>query len=299
MWTGSSVPFSVWRKIAMATWQPRRDPIIWATMDIDAGRLLDYIEDVRAATGQHVTPMDLVGRASAKVFEALPGLNGRVVFGNFVPSPTIDCFFVVSLRTDPTSGAEASSTDLSGTVVRRVDQKAPWVIAKEIADRAGSIRHDKDPQFKQAKAVARALPPVLLGPVMDAIAFVTESLQMPLPLLGMEARPYGSILISNVGTYGLDTAAAPWPTFCHVPIGMMMGAVTDKVVARDGKAVVRPMLPLMIGLDHRFVDGYQAATMSRVFRGYLADPAAFDPVPSKPAKRSAPANGRKPAAAKR
>lgn len=30
-------------------------------------------------------------------------------------------------------------------------------------------------------------------------------------------------------------------------------------------------------LDHRFVDGYQAATMARVFREYMEDPAAFDP----------------------
>jgi pyruvate dehydrogenase E2 component (dihydrolipoamide acetyltransferase) len=58
--------------------------------------------------------------------------------------------------------------------------------------------------------------------------------------------------------------------------------VTDKVVARDGKPVVRPMLPVTIGLDHRFVDGYQAATMSRVFREYLADPGAADPVPRSP-----------------
>lgn len=284
IWTAPSVPFSVWRKIAMATWQPRKDSIIWATLDIDAATMLDYIEQVRAATGQHVTPMDLVGRAAGKVFEALPGLNGRVVFGSFVPSPTIDAFFVVSLRTDPVTGVQASSTDLSGTVVRRVNEKTPWAIAGEIAERAGRIRKDRDPQFKQAKAVAKALPPMVLGPVMDAIAFVTESLQLPLPALGMEARPYGSVLISNVGTYGLDSAAAPWPTFCHVPIGILMGAVADKVVARNGKPVVRPILPLTIGLDHRFVDGYQAATMSRVFREYLADPAGFDPIPATPAR---------------
>ena len=40
------------------------------------------------------------------------------------------------------------------------------------------------------------------------------------------------------------------------------------------------MLPLTIGLDHRFIDGYQAATMARVFRAYVADPAAFDPLPT-------------------
>ncbi len=53
-------------------------------------------------------PMDLVGRAAGKVVEALPGLNGRIVFGSFLPSPTIDCFFVVSLRTDLVAGAEAA-----------------------------------------------------------------------------------------------------------------------------------------------------------------------------------------------
>jgi pyruvate/2-oxoglutarate dehydrogenase complex dihydrolipoamide acyltransferase (E2) component len=275
----SAIPFSVWRKIAMATWRPRTDPTISATMDIDAAALLEYIDRVRDATGQHLTPMHLVGRAAGKVFEALPGLNGRVVFGSFLGSPSIDCFFVVSLRTDPVAGVEAAATDLSGAVVRRVNEKPPWVIAKELADRATRIRHNRDPQFKQMKAVVKGLPAVLLRPLMDGIGFVTESLQLPLPLLGLEARPYGSVLISNVGTYGLDTASAPVPTFCHVPVTILVGVVTDKVVARDGQPAVRAVLPLTINLDHRFVDGYQAATMARIFREYLDDPAAFDPVP--------------------
>jgi pyruvate dehydrogenase E2 component (dihydrolipoamide acetyltransferase) len=272
-------------------------------MEIEAPQLLEYIGKVRDATGQHVTPVDLVGRAAGKVLEALPGLNGRVAFGSFLQSPTIDCFFVVSLRTDPVTGAEATGTDLSGAVVRRVNEKPPWVIAKELTDRAKRIRHDEDPQFKQAKAMVRGLPPLLLRPVLDAIGFVTESLQLPLPFLGLEARPYGSILVSNVGTYGLDSAAAPWPTFCHVPFGILMGAVTDKVLARDGQCVIRPVLPLTIGLDHRFVDGYQAATMARIFREYLADPAAFDPVPTPrpPRKRqhtSLGSNGKRAATAR-
>ncbi len=297
IWGAPGVPFSTWRKIAMATWRPRTDPIIWATIEVEARRLLDYIDEVRLATGQHVTPVDLVGRAAAKVFEELPGLNGRVVFGSFLPSPTIDCFFVVSLRTDPVGGLEASSTDLSGALVRRADEKPPWVIARELADRADRIRHDADPEFKRTKSLVKGLPPMLLRPLLDGIGFVTEDLQLPIPFLGLQARPYGSVLISNVGTYGLDTAAAPWPTFCHVPIGILVGAVTDRVLARDGQPVVRPVLPLTVGLDHRYVDGYQAATMARIFRRYLADPASFDPVPTKKPRRQvrrgdAHANGR-------
>ena len=85
--TKSVIPFSVWRKIAMATWRPRTDPTISATIDIEAPHLLEYIDQVRRATGQHLTPVDLVGRAAGKVVEALPGLNGRVVFGSFLPVP--------------------------------------------------------------------------------------------------------------------------------------------------------------------------------------------------------------------
>ncbi len=280
-----SIPFSVWRKLAMATWQPRKDPMISATIDIDAGRLLSYIHQVREATGQHITPMHLVGKAAARVLEAIPSLNGRVVFGSFLPSPTIDCFFVVSLRTDPVTGIQAAGTDLSGAVVRRVNEKSPWQIAKELADRAARIRHDDDPQFKQVKAIVKGLPPLVLRPVVEGIGFVTESLQLPLPFLGLEARPYGSVLVSNVGTYGLESASAPWPTFCHVPFGILTGAVTDKVLARDGQCVVRPVLPLTIGLDHRFVDGYQAAIMARIFRAYLANPAAVDPPPTRSTPR--------------
>jgi pyruvate dehydrogenase E2 component (dihydrolipoamide acetyltransferase) len=282
--------FSTWRKIAMATWRPRKDPMIVASADIDATTLLHYIDDVRAATGCHLTPAHLVGRAAAKVFEALPELNGRVAFGSFLQSPTIDCFFVVSLRTDPVSGAEAAKADLSGAVVRKIDTKPPWVIAAELADRAARIRHDDDPQFKRAKSMVTNLPPMLLRPIMDCVGFVTETLQLPMPLLGVEARPYGSILVSNVGTYGLDSVSAPVPTFCHVPIAVVAGMVTDKVLAQEGRVVVRPVLPLTISLDHRFVDGYQAATMARVFRSYLADPAAVDPVPASVAPQSRPSH---------
>lgn len=170
-----SIPFSVWRKMAMASWRPRKDPTISATMNIEASEMLRYIDDVKAATGQHVTPMHLVGRAAGKMLEALPGLNGRVVFGSFLPSPTIDCFFVVSLRTDPVTGIQAASTDLSGAVVRRVDEKPPWLIAKELADRASKIRHDEDPEFKRTNAMVKGIPPLLLRPVLDAMGFITEA----------------------------------------------------------------------------------------------------------------------------
>ena len=89
--------------------------MISATMDVEASPgSSQYMDQVRDATGQRLSPVHLVGRAAGKVVEALPGLNGRVVFRRFRSSPTIDCSFVASLRTDPVSGAEAVDPDVLG-----------------------------------------------------------------------------------------------------------------------------------------------------------------------------------------
>lgn len=276
-------PFSQWRKIAMATWHTRNDPWITAEMDLDARKALDYISDVRAATGAHVTMMHLVGRAGAKVIEALPVLNGRVLAGRYIPSPTIDVFFTVSLNAEVTGdGQAASATDLSGAVIRRVNEKTPWQIARELDGKARRIRAGRDPMFRISKAISRVLPPMVLRAFLAGTTLVTEDLQIPLPLLGLEARPFGSLLVTNIGSFGLDRAFPPMPTMCHTSVGVAVGAVRQvPVVDADGNIVARPMLPVAAGIDHRYIDGYQAALIARVFRQYMEDPARFDPVPSR------------------
>ncbi|HEU5083564.1 MAG TPA: 2-oxo acid dehydrogenase subunit E2 [Acidimicrobiales bacterium] len=284
--SSTKVPISQWRKIAMATWRPRLDGWITAEVDIDARKAQQYVADVRAATGQHVTMMHLVGRAAAKVLEELPLMNGRIVAGRFVPSPTIDVFFTVSMRPDVTDrGEDAAATDLTGAVVRRVDEKPPWEIARELDERARQIREGHDAQFQLTKRVTQLMPPLVLRSFLSLTTVVTEELQLPLPLLGLEARPFGSVLVTNVGTFGLDRGNPPMPAVSRLPAGVAVGAVKDMAVVEDGQVVARPMLPLAVGIDHRFIDGYQAATIAKVFRGYIEDPASFDPVPKRPAAR--------------
>ena len=283
--------FSQWRKIAMATWRPRQDGMIYASFDIDAEAALAYVQEARAATGEHVTMCHLTGRAVGRVLEAVPGLNGRIVGGVFMPSPTIDVFFTVSLRADVESEGEAAmATDLSGTVVRRVDEKPPWVIAHELADRARRIRNDEDPQFKRTKELTRLMPVPLLRAFLSVSTFVTEDLQLPIPPLGLEARPFGSFLVTNVGTFGLDRAFAPLPTLAHLPGLVVVGSVRDAPVVVDGEVVVRKVLPLAASIDHRFIDGYQGALIASLMREYLEDPARFDPLPAPPKPK---ANGRR------
>ena len=63
--------------------------------------------------------------------------------------------------------------------------------------------------------------------------------------------------ISNLGMFDVDSFTA---IIVPPQAGILaVGAITDRVVAVDGKAVVRPMLTLTLSSDHRVVDGATAA----------------------------------------
>jgi pyruvate dehydrogenase E2 component (dihydrolipoamide acetyltransferase) len=74
----------------------------------------------------------------------------------------------------------------------------------------------------------------------------------------------GTFTLSNLGMFGVDSfTAIIVPPQAAI---LAVGAITDRVVAVDGRPVVRPMMTLTLSSDHRVVDGAQAAQ----FMGDLA-----------------------------
>jgi pyruvate dehydrogenase E2 component (dihydrolipoamide acetyltransferase) len=74
----------------------------------------------------------------------------------------------------------------------------------------------------------------------------------------------GTFTLSNLGMFGVDSfTAIIVPPQAAI---LAVGAITDRVVAVDGRPVVRPMMTLTLSSDHRVVDGARAAQ----FMGDLA-----------------------------
>jgi pyruvate dehydrogenase E2 component (dihydrolipoamide acetyltransferase) len=71
----------------------------------------------------------------------------------------------------------------------------------------------------------------------------------------------GTFTISNLGMYGVDafTAIITPPQACVLAVG----AIADRVVAREGKAAIRPIMTLTLSTDHRVADGARAAEFLR------------------------------------
>jgi hypothetical protein len=72
--------------------------------------------------------------------------------------------------------------------------------------------------------------------------------------------------------FGIDVALGPLVPFSRTPMAVLMGKVEDRVVAENGRPVVKPMMTLCVTLDHRFMDGYHGGEMARICCEYVRNP---------------------------
>ena len=81
----------------------------------------------------------------------------------------------------------------------------------------------------------------------------------------------GNFTITNVGGLG-GCGMIPVINYPEVAI-LGVGQMKEKPVVRDGQIVIRKMLPLVIGFDHRVIDGADAARFMSKLVKRLSNPA--------------------------
>lgn len=77
----------------------------------------------------------------------------------------------------------------------------------------------------------------------------------------------GTFTVSNLGMYDVDLFTA---ILTEGQAGILaVGRIADRVVARDGAAVVRPTMLMSVSCDHRRVDGARAAEFMQTLVGLV------------------------------
>lgn len=79
-----------------------------------------------------------------------------------------------------------------------------------------------------------------------------------------------SMVISNLGMYGIDTFVAiiDQPD----PMILAVGRVAERAVPQDGQVVIKPMCTLTLSVDHRVLDGVQGARFLERIKTLLENP---------------------------
>jgi pyruvate dehydrogenase E2 component (dihydrolipoamide acetyltransferase) len=81
----------------------------------------------------------------------------------------------------------------------------------------------------------------------------------------------GTFTISNLGMFGVEQFVAVLnPPQAAI---LAVGSTEDRVVAREGSVVIRPTMTMTLTVDHRAVDGAEAADFLRTLKQFVEDPA--------------------------
>jgi pyruvate/2-oxoglutarate dehydrogenase complex dihydrolipoamide acyltransferase (E2) component len=261
---GRPLQMSAWRKIALGTWRTAGDPSVYSFVDMDVERALAFVEKEKQASGTKITLTHFCGLAMAEVLRRHPSINVIARFGRLYPRTDVDVFFQVA--------GDSAGKDLSGMTVRRCDQKRLPEIAREMQERVELIRHQGDPAFKKSKQLMGGLPGFLVKPLLDLTSFILYTLNLWSPLLGSPKDPFGSIMVTSLGSLGIDMAFAPLVPYSRVPLLLALGAVKPTPVVRDGKLAIATVARLCFTFDHRLIDGVHAAHMVKTLHKIFAEP---------------------------
>lgn len=257
---------SPFRMLAANIWRPPNDPQIFTVTELEMSKALAFIERLRQTEGLKVTPTHLIVKAAAILLGRHPKMNAKCEGGNIYQRDTVDISVLVAL-----GGAQ----DVCQVLLRDVEKMPLREIAERTTKVSQELKNGVDRDFGRSRMLLNRLPPVLLRRYLGLATFLINRLNLNLEAFGVPQDPFGSVLVTSVGMLGVEECFAPIPPVSRISIALLVPAIQDRPWVQDGAIVVRPIMRLCVTLDHRIVDGYEAALVSNELKDIIANPEEY------------------------
>ncbi len=267
---GAPLAISPFRQMATVTWDHPFDPSIYGFLDFDAGPLEARLAELREQ-GSRVTVTHLVARALALCLQRHPDLNVVLRRRRLYPRKRVDIFLQVAMP-DPTG---LGKTDLSGVKIVDCDKLDLAAIGRFCEERIELVRKREDPELQKSKNTIAKIPRFILKGIVRFFAWCQREPNWRMKWAGMPKDPFGSAMITSLGMLGVETAFAPLFPLGGPPMIILVGAIKPMPICLpDGSIVARRTLRLCGTFDHRVVDGFHLAQLSKELKQLLEVEAA-------------------------
>lgn len=262
---------SNWRKVASTIYKKPIDSKIYGTVDLDVTDLEKYIAQQRKGgvktTLTYILTL-IIGRA---IREEVPELNTYVKRGKIVQRDQIDAMVSVLLP-----GGEMGSVK-----VLNADQLTIAELSEGMAEKISNSRKGDENDTMQTKSVLANIPWPFRNWFFKLYRTLTIHWGVSLPGLGLDSNSFGSYVVSNIGSVGLDTGYGSLLPSSNVSVVWILGSIVKKPVVVNDEIVPRRIMALSATLDHRVVDGSHGGRMFRKIKYYIKHPEMLETPPDK------------------
>lgn len=262
---------SNWRKVASTIYKKPIDSKIYGTVDLDVTDLEKYIAQKRKegvkTTLTYILTL-IIGRA---IREEVPELNTYVKRGKIVQREQIDATVSVLLP-----GGQMGSVK-----VLNADQLTIAELSNGMAEKISNSRKGDENDTMQSKSFLANIPWPFRNWFFKLYRTVTIHWGISLPGLGLDSNSFGSYVVSNIGSVGLDTGYGSLLPSSNVSVVWILGSIVKKPVVVNEDIVPRRIMALSATLDHRVVDGSHGGRMFRKIKYYIKHPEMLETAPDK------------------
>ncbi len=242
--TNSKSPF---RKVALSLWNRVGDPSVYSFVELDVSGiktksfLLSYV-------------VKSLGETMHKNSE----LSSIIKWGRVVQRKDHAISVMVNIP-------GPKNNDLSALNIENSHQMSVDQIQVKLDERAFSVRNGSDPHLGPLLKLIRYIPLFLLRRLLIIYEFVIYECNFRFGLSFLPFRPFGSIVVSNVGSLGIKNALLPLVPMARAALMISIGKISKEPRVVNESIAVREVVQIGVTFDHRLFDGSQASKMLQDF----------------------------------
>jgi pyruvate dehydrogenase E2 component (dihydrolipoamide acetyltransferase) len=253
---------SDWRKVAAAIYKKPADAKIFGSVELDVTDLEDYVTRKRRE-GLKITLTHLFTLIVARgISEAVPELNCYVRRGNIVQRDQVDAMVSVLL-------ADGS---MSSVKVEHADRLSLAESVEAISHGIKASRGGDENRTMKMKGFMGRIPWPFRTWIFNLVKLLTIKWGISLPALGLSSNNFGSFVMTNIGSIGLDTGYPALFPISNVSFVFVMGGINKKPVVVKDRIEIRRIMTISSAMDHRTVDAMHGGRLFRYIKRMVKEP---------------------------
>jgi pyruvate/2-oxoglutarate dehydrogenase complex dihydrolipoamide acyltransferase (E2) component len=258
-----------WRKVAATIYRKPVDSKIFGSVEVDVTELENFISAKRKEglkiTLTHVFLL-IVARA---LKNEVPEMNTFIRRGNVIRRDNVDA--MVSVLNE--------EGQMSSVKIANADSLTLAELAEAMNDEIKNSKYGRENKTMRMKGFLARIPWPLRNWVFKLIKLITIDWGLKITPLGISGESFGSFVITNIGSIGLDMGyPALFPT-SNVAIVFVMGGVSKKPLVVNDQIVIRRVISLGAALDHRVVDAIHGGKLFKYIKQVVRNPAILEGKP--------------------
>lgn len=250
---------TAWRKTAATIYEKPTDSKIIGSVEFDITDLMAFIKEKRKQ-GLKVTPTHIFALATARAIrDDIPEMNTFIRMGRVAAHPSIDAMISVLLP-----GGQMGSVRLSDADSYTLDNAVP-----KLQEQIRTARKTVD-ENKKLKEGLGNIPWPFRTWVYRLFYLINVRWGIALP--GLSTHQFGSFVVSNIGSLGLEIGYPALFPVANVPFVLILGGIKEMPWIVDGEIVPRTIMKVSIAMDHRVLDASHGGKLFMYLKKVVRNP---------------------------